>query len=70
MSVLQQIAALEARRAEIYAGAAGRWLTPAECAQLHQLARALDAAWQLRRQQQARRPQADHELLLVREFRL
>lgn len=65
----QQIAALEARRAEIYAAASGRWLTAAEQEQLRQIARALDLAWQLRRLDQAQRPRADHELTVVQQFR-
>ncbi len=64
----QQIAALEARRAEIYAASSGRWLTAAEQEQLRQITRALDLAWQLRRLDQAQRPRVDHELVLVRRF--
>ena len=68
MKIHEQIAALEARRAEIYAAASGRWLSAAEQEQLRQIARALDLAWQLRRLDQAQRPHVDHELVLVREF--
>ena len=68
MTIHKQIAALEARRAEIYAAASGRWLSAAEQEQLRQIGRALDAAWQLRRLDQAQRPRVDHELVLVREF--
>jgi len=68
MSIQDQITALEARRAEIYAAASGRWLTAAEQEQLRQIKHALDLAWQLRRLDQAQRPRADHELTIVREF--
>ena len=68
MSIQDQITALEARRAEIYAAASGRWLSAAEQEQLRQIARALDLAWQLRRLDQAQRRHVDHELVLVRRF--
>ncbi len=67
-TIQQQIAALEQRRSAIYSGAAGRALTTHELAQIKDIARALDAAWQLRRHQQASQPAVDHELVLVREL--
>lgn len=64
-TIAQQIAALEARRSEIYAAASDRWLSQVERAQLAQFAAALDLLWALRRQDLARQPVPDHELIVV-----
>ena len=69
LELQRQIAELEAKRTTIRTGAAGRWLTEAEREQVRLLTAALSTAWELRRLELARRPQRDHELVVVARLR-
>ena len=63
-NVQSQIADLEAQRTALYAGAAGRHLTAIERERLRMISRALSAAWELRRIEQAQNEPIEHELII------
>jgi hypothetical protein len=65
MNTQQIIADLEQRRTAIRAAAAGRWATEQERATIRRLTAELGEAWDLRRQELARGPEHDHEIIVI-----
>jgi len=68
-TIRQQIASLEARRADLRASIVGRWASEQERAQIADLTAQLAQAWEQRRREIARGPERDHEIRIVRKLK-
>jgi hypothetical protein len=68
-TILKRIGELTEERQHLYAIAGERWLTPAEQARIAEIAAALDELWAQRREELAKGPVVDHELVVVAELK-
>jgi len=68
-STLKQIANLTEERRQLYAIAGQRRMTSAEQARVADIATALAELWAQRREELAKEPVADHELIVVAELK-
>jgi len=68
-TTLKHIADLTEERRQLYATAGQRWLTPAEQARVAEIATALAELWDQRREELAKGPVVDHELIVVAELK-
>lgn len=68
-TTLKQIADLTEERRQLYAIAGQRRLTPTEQARVAEIASTLAELWDQRREELAKGPVVDHELIVVAELK-